>query len=118
MRVWFSKNLGDAMLACEPLGHIEQRFLSVWATADSPDGMAAFIRHESEGRLHCEVKVYFSPASVAVAREVDAEPCARPSPDGLSLFVGSEESWLELFPERDSTSSCASASWGASSAGV
>ena len=100
MRVWFSKNLGDAMLACEPLGHLKELFLPVYAKADSPEEMAAFIRHESEGRLHCEVKVYFSPASVIVAREVDAEPCERPSPDGLSLLVGSEDSWLALFPER------------------
>lgn len=98
MRVWFSKNLGDGMLACEPLGHIEEIFLSVYAKADSPIEMAVFIRHESEGRLHCEVKVYFSPASCVVARAVDAEPCERPSPDGLSLLAGSEDSWLALFP--------------------
>ncbi len=99
MTLWFSKNLGDAMLASEPLDHIEELFSSVSAKADSREGMAAFIRHES-GRLHCEVKIYFSPASAAVAREVDAEPCARPSPDGLSLLVGSEDSWPALFPER------------------
>ncbi len=100
MRAWFSKNLGDGMLACEPLGRLEERFLSVYAKADSPKEMAAFMRHESEGRLHCEVKVYFSPASAVVAREVGAEPCARPSPDGLSLLAGSRDSWSALFPER------------------
>ncbi len=81
MRVWFSKNLGDAILAGGPLDRLEELFSSVYAKADSPKKMAAFIRHESEGRLHCEVKVYFSPASVVVAREVDAEACERPSPD-------------------------------------
>ncbi len=100
MRAWFSKNLGDGMLACEPLGQLEQRFLSVFAKANRPKEMAAFTRHESEGRLHCEVQVYFSPASVVVAREVGAEPCARPSPDGLSLLAGSRDSWSALFPER------------------
>ncbi len=100
MRVWFSKNYGDGVLAGEPLGHLEELFLSVYAKAGSPREMAAFIRHESEGRLHCEVKVYFSPAAAAVAGEVDAEPCARPSPDGLGLLVGSEDAWLALFPER------------------
>ncbi len=100
MKVWYAKNLGDGILACDPLGRLEEYFLSAYAKADRPKEMAAFIRHESEGRLHCEVKVYFSPASVAVAREVDAEPCARPSPDGLSLLAGCEESWLALFPER------------------
>jgi hypothetical protein len=100
MRFWFLKNLGDGMLASEPLDHLEELFLSEYTKADCPKEMAAFLRHESEGRLHCEVKVYFSPASVDVAREVDAEPCERPSPDGLSLLVGSEDSWLALFPER------------------
>ena len=88
------------MLACEQLGHLKELFLSVYTKTDNPVEMAAFIRHESEGRLHCEVKVYFSPASVIVAREIDAEPCDRPSPDGLSLLVGSEDSWLALFQER------------------
>ncbi len=100
MRAWYSKNLGDAMLAGEPLGHLEELLSSMLATAGSPKEMAAFVRHESEGRLHCEVKVYFSPASAAVAREVGAEPCGRPAPDGLGLLVGSEDSWLALFPER------------------
>ncbi len=100
MNVWFSKNLGDGMLACEPLGHLEVLLLSVYAEAGNPGEMAAFVRHESEGRLHCEVKVYFSPASGVVAREVEAEPCGRPSPDGLSLLAGPEDSWSVLFPER------------------
>ncbi len=100
MNVWFSKNLGDGMLAHEPLGRLEELLLSVYAQAGNPRGMAAFVRHESEGRLHCEVKVYFSPASGVVAEEVEAEPCGRPSPEGLSLLAGSEESWSALFPER------------------
>ncbi len=100
MRAWFSKNLGDAMLAGEPLGDLEEIILSMYADAGSPKEMAAFFRHESAGRLHCEVKVYFSPASSAVAREVEAEPCERPAPDGLGLLAGSEDSWLALFPER------------------
>ena len=100
MSVWFTRNLGDAMLAQEPLDRIHDLFLPAYEQADGSKEMAVFIRHESEGRLHCEVKVYFSPASVAVARAVDAEPCARPSPDGLGLLVGSEDSWSALFPER------------------
>jgi len=100
MRNWFFKNLGDGMLASEPLLHLEEFLLAVYENAGNPKEMAAFIRHES-GALHCEVKVYFSPASVVVAREVDAEPCGRPVPNGLSLLAGSEDSWLALFPERN-----------------
>lgn len=100
MKNWFSKNLGDPMLAGELLGTLEKCFLSSDANADSANEMAVFIRHEAEGRLHCEVKVYFSPASVVVARELDAKPCEKPSLDGLSLLAGSEDAWLILFPER------------------
>jgi hypothetical protein len=101
MRDWFSKNLGDGMLASEPLRHLEELLLAVYANAGNPREVAAFFRHESDGRLHCNVKVYFSPASAVVAREVDAEPCGRPAADGLSLLAGCEDSWITLFPERD-----------------
>jgi hypothetical protein len=100
MSGWYSRNFGDAMLAGEPLGRIEELFRAECASAGRPREMAVFIRHESEGRLHCEVMAYFSPAAAAVARRVDAEPCERPSPDGLSLLVGSEDAWLALFPDR------------------
>ena len=99
MKNWFVKNLGDAMLAGDQQDRITELFLSAYSEAGSPEEMAAFIRHESEGRLHCEVKIYFSPKSIAVAREVDAEPCERPSPDGLSILAGSQDSWEVLFPE-------------------
>ena len=55
MHSWYSKNLGDGILAQEPLRHIEQRFLSAYTDAGTPEDMALFIRHDSEGRLHCEV---------------------------------------------------------------
>jgi hypothetical protein len=100
MRNWFLKNLGDAMLAGDQQDRIKQLFLSANSDANSPKEMAAFIRHESEGRLHCEVKIYFSPMSIAVAREVNAEPCEKPSPDGLSLLAGAPDSWMVLFPEQ------------------
>jgi hypothetical protein len=100
MSGWFSKSLGDAMLAGEVLEHIESLFRAECAKAGPSSEMAIFIRHESEGRLHCEVKAYFAPASAAVAREVDADPCERPSPQGLSLLVGGEDVWAVLFPER------------------
>ena len=98
---WFAKNLGDPMLATESLSRIETLFASQYTTTGADrSGMAVFVRHESEGRLHCEVIVFFSPASVAVARSVDAEPCERPSPDGLGLLLGAEDVWHTLFPER------------------
>lgn len=97
MSFWFTINLGDAMLAEEPLNRIKELFLAEYVKSNSPKEMAVFIRHESEGRLHCEVKVYFSPASAMVASAVDAATCKRPSPDDLGLLAGSEDSWSILF---------------------
>jgi hypothetical protein len=101
MNCWFTSNLGDAMLAGESLEYIKEVFLAEYATNDSRKEQALFIRHESEGRLHCEVIVYFSPATIVVAKIVNATPCNKPSSDGLGLLVGSEESWTVLFPEKD-----------------
>jgi len=100
MSVWSSINLGDAMLADEEKGRIEESFRSAFAEARGPKEMALFVRHESEGRLHCEVKLYFSPACLVVARQVGALPCDPPSPDGLGLLVGSKDAWRALFPNH------------------
>lgn len=89
------------MLAGEALGDIEARFLAAYVKAGRPPGMALFSRHESEGRLHCEVALYFSPAAAAVAQQFDAHPCARPSPQGLGLLAGDDACWPALFPEHN-----------------
>lgn len=98
MSTWCTSNLGDAMLAGESLDHIKSLFLSTYESINGPKEMAVFIRHESEGRLHCEVKIYFSPAAREVAKSVGAVACKKPSPTGLGLLAGSKESWSVLFP--------------------
>ena len=100
MNTWFTSNLGDAMFAVESLEQIKALFLSECKKSDNSKEMAVFVRHESEGRLHCEAKVYFSPATVLVAEAVDAIPCDKPVSDGLGLLAGSEGSWSVLFPEN------------------
>lgn len=67
MIAWFTKNCGDAMLAGEELEKIKAIFMSVYGKTDIPKEAAVFIRHESEGRLHCEVHAYFSPDAAIVA---------------------------------------------------
>ena len=97
MSVWYCKHLGDGILATVPLGRIEDRFRAEYARAGGPQEMALFVRQQSEGRLHCAVSVYFSPAAAAVARAVDAAPCGRPARGGLSLLAGAEDCWAVLF---------------------
>ena len=100
MSPWFSKSLGDPRLAGEPLSRLEALFRAARVQAGDPGEMALFVRQESGGRLHCELTAYFSPASAAVARAVEADRCERPSPEGLSLLAGAPESWRALFPDR------------------
>jgi hypothetical protein len=100
MDTWYSKNLGDGMLAGEVLDRVKAMFETEHARAGCPAEMAVFVRHESEGRLHCEVRVFFSPATYALAKALAADPCRRPSPEGLGLLAGAEASWAGLFPER------------------
>jgi len=102
--IWFICNLGDAMLAGGALEQVNALFLAEYGTTDCPKDAAIFFRHESEGSLHCEVKVYFSPATANIARTFDAIPCKKPSVNGLGLLAGLEESWLVLFPENYASS--------------
>jgi len=96
---WFARNFGDATLAGQALQQVKDLFRLEHVKAGRPGDMAVFIRHESEGRLHCEVVAYFSPAAAVVARAVDADACAKPARDGLELLAGVEPSWLALFSD-------------------
>ena len=99
MEIWYSTSLGDGMTSGVVATEIEEAFARTFTTAGSPPTIAVFTRSESEGRLHCEVIAYFSPAAREVATAFDAEPCARPVRTGLSLLAGDENSWSVLFPE-------------------
>lgn len=89
MNPWFCTNLGDAMLAGEALGPIQELFWAEYQTAACPADMAIFQRHESEGRLHCELKLFFSPATAAVAQACAATACqARAGRLGLAGRTG------------------------------
>jgi len=101
MEFWYSKELGDGIMASMPSDEIQEAFLKSFIAAGRPLNMAVFTRYESEGRLHCEVTAYFSPAAADVAKAFDAEPCEKPSRTGLGLLAGDERSWSTLFPESD-----------------
>ena len=100
MDQWYSKELGDGIMADEPMDEIKALFQPLFTSAGQPIEMAVFTRLESEGRLHCEVLAYFSPAAAKVARLVEAEPCEKPSRAGLGLLAGNEGSWSALFPHE------------------
>lgn len=98
MNRWYAKNLGDGVMAWEPLESIKLQFHSAYLAAGRPRDMAVFSRHASEGRLHCEVIVYFSPAAMNLALEFGADMCPKPSPECLTLLAGAEDAWSALFP--------------------
>jgi hypothetical protein len=101
MDSWYSKELGDGIMAAMPSAEIEKAFLQQFNTAGEPPNMAVFTRLESEGRLHCEVIAYFSPAAMQVAKAFNAQPCEKPSRAGLALLAGEKLSWSMLFPESE-----------------
>lgn len=90
------------MTAGQTSSEIEVAFLHFFGAAGSPPEMAVFTRSESEGRLHCEVIAFFSPAAQGLAQALDAEPCEKPARTGLGLLTGDERAWLLLFPEEGS----------------
>ncbi len=99
MSDWFTMNLGDAMLAADPLERIKERFQFWHESSNCPEDAAVFLRHESEGQLHCDVRIFFSPASAVVASEFGATPCGKPARGGLGLLAGAPGAWPALFPE-------------------
>ncbi len=88
MQSWFQKNLGDAMLADDSLQQIKHLFLQTYPNPSQRSDKGIFYCHLSEGRLHCEVMVYFSPTCNAIAHTLAAAPCKTPVNSGLSLLAG------------------------------
>ncbi|MCB1906328.1 MAG: hypothetical protein KDH15_03070 [Rhodocyclaceae bacterium] len=87
---WFVANLGDAMLAGTAIDAVRACF------AEHGSVSAVLMRHESDGRLHCELKLYFPPELAALACRLDARPCAPPSADGLGVLIGADEALARL----------------------
>jgi hypothetical protein len=99
METWYFVSLGDGMTSDIVSGEVEEAFAPAFNAAGKPSDMAVFTRPESEGRLHCEVIAYFSPASREVAKSFHATPCERPLRARLKLLAGDESSWSVLFTE-------------------
>ena len=95
---WRSLNLGDAIMAHQPLEQIREVFEQFVIKNGSTNKLAIFTRNDSEGRLHCEVTAYFSPDAGEIARLLKASPCEKPTSDNLDLFAGDENCKAVLFP--------------------
>ena len=96
MNDWFTKNLGDAMLAWQELENIKEYFQNESTKNSIPKESLVLMRHDSEGRLHCEVKVFFSPSLAQTALKLGALQCQKPSAYGMSLLAGSESMWRDF----------------------
>ncbi|MGE5249366.1 MAG: hypothetical protein ACM3QS_04045, partial [Bacteroidota bacterium] len=88
MNTWFCLPLGDGLTAPGTSDEILAAFRPAFAAAGNPADMAIFTRYDSEGRLHCEVTAFFSPAAASVAQILGARPCAKPAREGLGLLAG------------------------------
>jgi len=88
-------------MAAGPSDEIREAFLALFESIGKPTEMAIFTRNDSEGRLQCEVSVYFSPAAAEIAQAIKARPCDRPLRQGLDLLAGDKSCWSVLFPQND-----------------
>lgn len=102
MTTWFYKHLGDGMMADGPAEQIRAACEAQLKAGSKPNDFGVFTRAESEGRLHCEVIAYFSPAAAEIARSFEAKPCVKPVRTGLGLLAGNSACWAVLFNERES----------------
>lgn len=96
---WYSVSLGDGMMASMPSDEIQSAFGRLFPDGAIPSDAAVFTRLESEGRLHCEMIAYFSPAAKEIAEMFDAQPCEKPARAGLGLLAGDERAWSFHFGE-------------------
>ncbi|MGH8849225.1 MAG: hypothetical protein ACREXG_11025 [Polaromonas sp.] len=101
MSTWFSRPLGDGVWAFTLTDQIKDAFSPLFVLSGRPVEMAVFTRHESEGRLQCEVVAYFSPAASVLAHVLDARPCEKPARGELDLLAGKPDCWPVLFPEDE-----------------
>lgn len=93
---WHCLNFGDALLAEAQHAALIADFQRRYSASATPRALMA--RHESEGRLHCELWVYFSPGCEVLAEAWQASPCRAPSGKGLSYSVTVGKAWRSAFP--------------------
>lgn len=93
---WCVLNLGDPLLADEQLAQVLEAARIACLEGEAGEDLAVFQRHESEGRLHCELKLYFSPGLHALAQSLGARACRVPNTYDLARVAGSEQAAKRL----------------------
>jgi hypothetical protein len=88
MSTWFKKELGDAVMAAPILETLKEKYTAMYGASGIADSPQVLMRYDASGGLHCEVTVYFSPDATALATAVNAEACAEPLKNNLSLLCG------------------------------
>ena len=104
MNSWYTINLGDPTLAEESLTQIAELFATIYDETAQEHEVAVFSRHELAGGLHCQLMLYCSPAAEKLAQKLAAQACLKPSPDDLSLLLGTDRALSLLFPTLDEDS--------------
>ena len=84
---WYSLNCGDPALCGSKVQEILLIFERISSACELPPGAAVFARHESNGDLHCELILYFTPEAITVARAVEAIACNKPVSRGLAKLL-------------------------------
>jgi hypothetical protein len=97
MEKWHSKALGDGVAAFAPSMRLQEMFLPMFVASGQPSHMAVFSHHDRQANV---VTAYFSPGAVRLAAFFDAQPCDKPSSEGIGLLVGDARCWEIYFPDR------------------
>jgi hypothetical protein len=99
MLSWFSKNLGDGVVAFAPTQDIMNAFTPLFAAAGLPINMAFFSGHDERRNII----IYFSPGASKLANMCDAQPCEKPGRGDLALLVGHSGALEHFYPNPQGT---------------
>lgn len=99
MQTWRSKALGDGAAAHAPSLRIQQMFPALFMASGRPASMAVFSHHDRRAN---RVTAYFSPSAAQLGVFFGAQPCDKPSGEGIRLLVGDARCWEIYFPDKPS----------------
>jgi hypothetical protein len=99
MLSWFSKNLGNGVVALGPTQDIMNAFTPLFAAAGLPIDMALFSGHDERRNII----IYFSPGASKLANICGAQPCEKPGREDLALLVGHSGAWEHFDPNPQAT---------------